>query len=499
MNTEMRFLKTALSLIHSSRNIKMSVNTVLRLLSENYGARYPSLFLKDMVTGHFTLEVSPEIAPDQKSDISQQINEWPLLSSLNVSGVVILSPDDLAASGNPFTEFARVSDTSAHFVMLAVEEPTRSLPAAFLTCYLPATPDFGRAIEVMRLFTKMLFFPLSNYGYRLTWDESNERGNATNALDGIIGQSTPMREVADLVRRIAASRASVLITGESGTGKELIARAIHDLSIRSSCQFVAVNCAALSHTVIESELFGHEKGAFTGAVSRRIGRFEKANGGTLFLDEIGEVSPEFQSKLLRVLQEGEFERVGSNETIKVDVRILCATNINLAEAVSKRIFREDLYYRINVVNIALPPLRDRGEDISLLAQHFMNQLNQEQSPNNVVKIRPHDFALLRNQPWYGNVRELQNAVHRAYLEQQDGWARFHFVRPLRGEFASLVAVMPETEVHHPDDDVAYEREKIEQALQRARGIQTEAARVLGITVRQLRYRIAKYQMSVRKF
>ncbi|MCW8949228.1 MAG: sigma-54 dependent transcriptional regulator, partial [Sedimenticola sp.] len=228
------------------------------------------------------------------------------------------------------------------------------------------------------------------------------------------GNSNKMREVFQMVSQVSKSNATVLIRGESGTGKELVANSIHYGSLREKGPFVKVNCAALPATLIESELFGHEKGAFTGAVKQKMGKFELAHGGTLFLDEISEISPDIQLKLLRFLQEREFERVGGNETIKSDVRIITATNKDLATMVSSGTFRQDLYYRLKVVTIELPTLRERQEDIPLLVQYFMEKIRQEMG-RSVDMIPEETMAQLKSYPWPGNVRELENALRRAVL------------------------------------------------------------------------------------
>ncbi|WP_343863739.1 nif-specific transcriptional activator NifA, partial [Caenispirillum bisanense] len=230
------------------------------------------------------------------------------------------------------------------------------------------------------------------------------------AIGNIIGDSAAMRRVFAEIQQVAPTRSTVLLRGESGTGKELIARAVHYLSPRSEKPFVKVNCAALPETLLESELFGHEKGAFTGATQERKGRFEQASGGTLFLDEIGEISPSFQAKLLRVLQEGEFERVGGTRTLKVDVRLVCATNKNLEEAVAKGDFRADLYYRINVVPVFLPALRERKDDIPPLVQHFLARFNEENG--RALAMAPEVMQVFQSCYFPGNVRELENCVNR---------------------------------------------------------------------------------------
>ena len=228
----------------------------------------------------------------------------------------------------------------------------------------------------------------------------------------IVGQSDAMQQVFKMIGRVAASDAPVMITGESGSGKELVARAVHSYSNRSTQSFLAINCAAIPENLLESELFGHEKGAFTGAHSQRVGRFEQSDNGTLFLDEIGEMPLQVQSKILRVLQEGEFSRVGGNQTLRTNVRIVCATNKNLEEEVAKKLFREDLFYRLNVVRVHLPPLRSRTEDIRLLAEYFLQKIaHNKHRP--LLKISEEAARVLENYPWPGNVRELENTIQRA--------------------------------------------------------------------------------------
>ncbi|MFH0879631.1 MAG: sigma-54 dependent transcriptional regulator, partial [Lentisphaerota bacterium] len=238
-------------------------------------------------------------------------------------------------------------------------------------------------------------------------------------LKNIIGESAPMQEVFEMIRQVAASKATVLIQGESGTGKELVAKAIHQLSPRAQGPFIPVHCAALSSNLLESELFGHEKGSFTGATERRRGRFELADNGTLFLDEIGEIDPNIQVKTLRVLEEHRFERVGGQETLDVDVRMLAATNRNLKQLVEQGKFREDLFYRLYVVVIHLPPLRERGHDLSLLAQHYVRELAKENGKS-IETITPEAMELLSAYPWPGNIRELRNVVERMIVLSHGG-------------------------------------------------------------------------------
>jgi formate hydrogenlyase transcriptional activator len=236
----------------------------------------------------------------------------------------------------------------------------------------------------------------------------------THNFEEIISQSKKFKKVLGQVEQVSKTDATVLILGESGTGKELIARAVHNISKRKSRALVKVNCAALPATLIESELFGHEKGAFTGAIARKVGRFELADGGSIFLDEIGEIPIELQPKLLRVLQEGEFERLGNSSTIKVDVRVITATNVNLQEAISKGTFREDLYYRLNVFPINIPSLRERKEDIPLLTRHFLLKYNA-QFGRKIDVITENTIKALSNYGWPGNIRELENVIERAVI------------------------------------------------------------------------------------
>ena len=382
--------------------------------------------------------------------------------------------------------------------------------------------------------------------------EKGERPYVADAkfegIKGIVGDSPAVRAVIDKIRIVAKAKSTVLLRGESGTGKELFAAAIHNLSPRRAQPFVKLNCAALPESVLESELFGHEKGAFTGAVTMRKGRFELADGGTLFLDEIGEITPAFQAKLLRVLQEGEFERVGGVRTIKVDVRIVCATNKNLEEAVQRGDFRADLYYRISVVPIFLPPLREREGDLEALANEFLRRFNADQGAK--LKFSNSAFEVLDACAFPGNIRELENCVYRtATLAKGDAivandfscrndvclssilWSggfeqggRQSMVAPL-----PIVAAQPRTapaaapmvaptvapgaapvegavencpgaqNCSAIDRDSRSDREKLIDAMERAGWVKAKAARLMGLTPRQIGYALQKHGVEVKKF
>jgi Nif-specific regulatory protein len=313
--------------------------------------------------------------------------------------------------------------------------------------------------------------------------------------ENIIGNSGAMRDVYQAIHQVAASDTTVLIRGESGTGKELVAHAVHYSSPRSKGPFIKVNCAALSENLLESELFGHEKGAFTGAIAARKGRIEEADGGTLFLDEIGDFSPATQVKLLRVLQEREFERVGSSRSQKVNVRILAATNRDLEKAVESGQFRHDLYYRINVFPIFLPPLRDRKDDILLLADHFVEK-HARKMGKDVRRITTPAINMMVMYHWPGNVRELENCVERAVLLSTDGVIHGHHLPPtLQTSDASDTAG---TGTLRERVDL-FERDVIVDALKRCNGNVTAAARDLGTTPRIVGYKITQLGIDYRRF
>ena len=318
-------------------------------------------------------------------------------------------------------------------------------------------------------------------------DRMRERLVSRAQLGNIIGSSPPMAAVFEVVKQVGPSRASVLITGESGTGKELVAEAIHQLSARSSGPFIKLHCAALAESLLESELFGHERGAFTGAATRREGRFHAANGGTLFLDEIGEISPTIQVKLLRFLQQKEFERVGGNETLRVDVRIVAATNRDLKTAVENGSFREDLYYRLNVVNIEMPPLRIRGGDVALLAEHFLSRYAAE-NEKEVRTFSPAALERLVHYNWPGNVRELENVIERAVVMSRSSEVGL-------AELPSTLAVDSGTNGAPPIPGATLaelERYAILQTLEAEGGSTSRAAAVLGISVRKIQYKLHAY-------
>jgi Nif-specific regulatory protein len=312
-----------------------------------------------------------------------------------------------------------------------------------------------------------------------------------------VGVSESWRDVLFQVGRVASSDTTVLVTGESGTGKEVVARLIHHGSRRSRKPLVAVNCAALPEQLLESELFGHERGAFTGAIATKIGRIEQAEGGTLFLDEIAEMSPAMQSKFLRVLEAREFQRLGGNMTVRADVRIIAATNRDLAEAIARGTFREDLYYRLNVFQIQIPPLRERSEDVLPLAESFLDELSRGRG-RPAAGISQDGRAWLLEYAWPGNVRELRNAIERAILLCDGGLiTREHLSSvawPAAGSNGNGASNPKSLVAAHGLDLAAMDRDLVERALRQTKGNKSKAARLLGLTRSQLYSRLSKYQL-----
>ena len=443
-------------------------------------------------------------------DARQAVVAAPILDRGEVIGVLAI---DRVATGAPRI----ANDEDARFLGMIA-----NMIGQTLHLYDVVSRDRERLMEDQRRLEK----------------ESPRRADMSGeqALIGIVGASRPIRSVFSQINVVARTHTTILLRGESGTGKELFARAAHDLSPRKDGPFIRLNCAALPESMLESELFGHEKGSFTGAVGQRKGRFELAHKGTLFLDEIGEISAAFQAKLLRVLQEGEFERVGGSQTVKVDVRFVFATNKNLEAAVERGDFRADLYYRINVVPILLPPLRERPEDVALLAQEFIRRFNEENGARR--RLTPAALRLLQACNFPGNVRELENCVRRtATLAREDAVAEGDFACTVGACLSSTlwkdfsppapvarqpILPMPEPAVF--DDGAARrppvrgdvqrarvsarthvaaggtpDRDSLIDAMEKAGWVQAKAARLLNLTPRQIAYALSKHQIAIKKF
>ncbi len=359
-----------------------------------------------------------------------------------------------------------------------------------------------RGIEILMILGTLIgmFYRLSERieRERLEWEEERrllrEELKKTYNIHGIVGNSEAILNLIELIKKIAVTDSTVLITGESGTGKSLIARAIHFLSPRKEGPFITINCTAIPETLLEAELFGYEKGAFTGAYTSRRGKFEMANKGTIFLDEIGDMPLSLQGKILRVLQDKEIEPLGSEKVVKVDVRIIAATHRDLHALVKQGRFREDLYYRLNVVPIHIPPLRERKEDIPLLIEHFLKIYNSKY--NKKVKLSPDVIDPLITYDWPGNIRELENTIERLVV-MHDGVIRTTDLPPHILAFKQKQ--QQEGNCKLPLELQNTEREKIIEALERTGYVKSRAAKLLGYTFRQLDYRIRKYHIEIKKF
>ncbi len=391
---------------------------------------------------------------------------------------------------------------------LAVLNAVRAQQPLCEVLLISAYGNVEKAVEAMRLgAADFLTKPFSNEELRVRVDRlfekieknrqlshlEDENRYLTEELESryaeMIGRSPAMKRIYDLIRRVASDDSAVLIEGESGTGKELVARAIHQSGKRADKPFIRVNCGALNDNLLESELFGHEKGAFTGAIRQRKGRFELADGGTLFLDEVSEISPHLQVKLLRAVQQKEFERVGGEETLRVDIRIVAASNRKLLQEVHAGTFREDLYYRLNIIPVTLPPLRERAEDIPLLAEYFLQRLNRQKKKNYGFS----DEALKRmmHYAWPGNIRELENMVERLVVISPEAVITAETIDAfLGGQPARGLAALDRLPL---DEALAvYEKRRLEEALEQCGHNRSQTARTLGIKTSALYYKLEKY-------
>ena len=487
-------------LLNSSGDLMRNMNTVLILLHEYIDLRNPCLLIRDSVINKYFIDLAPEISDDDKNRWNQGIAVSPQSATLKFQHEMILYPEDPDVLNLPCSNEIR-SENFATIVQPVIYQQ-QYLPLCLLSVVVTEPEALNDTAHIIRFIADMLAISMIARGFPVSQirDTLEDNSVAPMIIDDFVGQSEKLKKVADVIKKVATSKATVLIYGESGTGKELLARAIHNHSLHRKAPYISVNCAALSENLLESELFGHERGAFTGAAGSRKGRFELADGGTLFLDEIGDTSLGFQTKILRVLQEGQFERLGGTKTIHVDVRIVCATNVKLEEAVRKGTFREDLYYRLNVVRLEVPPLRDRREDIPLLVRFFLDQLNQQEKSH--IQILDTDLDYLSNLDWPGNVRELENTIHSAFLMQKNNVINLAYKsksQVFNKNSTPDISSSSMEELSKNDETIeSEEKSAIVEALKRTRGVQVKAAKLLGISTRQLRYRIKKYNLMVRK-
>ncbi|MBT3193094.1 MAG: sigma 54-interacting transcriptional regulator [Verrucomicrobia bacterium] len=471
------------------------LDNVLDILETEMGLARATLTLRRLDTDAFAIEASRGLSAKERQRGSYELGEG-ITGTVAKTGQPAVVPD---ISQNPnFLDRTQTRKTDKlAFLCVPIVHQSVVVGTISIDRPLSSEEELEQDLNFMKLVAGLLAEAVSRIRQEMEERDSllaenrklrQELGDRYRPSN-IIGNCHGMRAVYDQIAQVADSTATVLIRGASGTGKELVARAIHFSSPRRNNAFVCVNCAALPENLIESELFGHEKGSFTGAMQQRQGRFELANGGTLFLDEIGDISTAVQVRLLRVLQERSFERVGGTQPISVNVRVITATSVDLEEAIAKNRFREDLYYRLNVFPIMLPRLRDRRSDIILLADHFVQKYNEAYGKN-IKRISSAAINMMMAYHWPGNVRELENCIERAVLTGADNVIHAYSLPPsLQTEEQTKTALIPAEGASLKDMVNAYEREIIVDALKKHRGSAAASARHLRTTPRILNYRI----------
>jgi Nif-specific regulatory protein len=502
---EARRLSTLLEVsqaLSGTLNLKASLHRVLEVLARHHGAIRGIVSVLDG-DGDLRVEASDGIG-DGPRLVRYRIGEG-ITGKVVQSGRPIVVP---RVSREPaFLHRAARRPELAHqelsFVCVPIVLNRRAIGALAIDLRYKPERNFERSSKFLGIVASMIAQGIKIQRMieedkrRLVDENTHLRQELKERYDfsNFVGSSGPMRQIFEQVTQVAGTNTTVLIRGESGTGKELIAHAIHYSSLRAKKPFVKVSCAALPESLIESELFGYEKGAFTGAEQRKKGRFELAEGGTLFLDEIGDVNLATQVKLLRVLQEREFERVGGTETIKASVRLVAATNKDLEKAIAAGTFREDLYYRLNVFTIFIPSLRERKADLVLLVDHFLEKFAREHS-RNIKRISTPAIDMLASYHWPGNVRELENTLERAVLMCDGEVIHSHHLPP---SLQTAEASGTVTRVSLTDAVSAYEKDLIQDALKTTRGNRAKAARLLDSTERIINYKVKQYGIDAKRF
>jgi Nif-specific regulatory protein len=498
---ELDFLLELSSLLS---NKEINLDEVIGILAGHLNAERIILTVLNRESSHIVIEGSYGISESERLKAVYQIGQG-VIGQVIKDGLTIMIPK--IAMSDEFLNLTHaptaIDGVDVSFICTPIRYKDENIGTlSFHKVYIGAV-SFDYDMRLLKIVGSMIGRTMrrrQEYAEemeQLRNENNNLRGELRNRImpDKIKGNSSKMNEVFSLIESVATTDATVLIRGESGVGKELVADAIHYNSLRKGKPFIKVNCAALPESLIESELFGHEKGSFTGATVQRIGRFEAANGGTIFLDEFGDIPASTQVKLLRVLQEREIERVGSTKPIKVDVRILCATNRNLEDLISKDQFREDLYYRINVFPLYIPSLRDRINDIPVLTDFFIDKFNKRHGKN-IKRITASAIDTLMVYHWPGNIRELENCIERACILSSDQVIRTHNLP------ASLqTAASTETMQSGTLDTILDKMEKqiIMDALISCKGNSAKASEHLGITERMMGIRVKKYDIDTRRF
>ncbi len=484
--------------------LKRALYKVLETLFNTMGMVRGTITILNPLTNEISIEVAHGISSSTMESVTYKVGEG-ITGRVIESGKPIVIPK---ISEEPLFLNRTASrkgrqDQDLSFICNPIKKGNQVIGAISVDKPLDTSYSLEVAQQLMAVISTMIARHVINLEIirleelRLREENDRLRNELKNKykITDIIGSSNKMREVFQMISQVSKSNATVLIRGESGTGKELVANSIHYNSLRAKNPFVKVNCAALPTNIIESELFGHEKGAFTGAIRQKLGKFELANKGTLFLDEIGSVDMDVQVKLLRVLQEREFERVGGHKTIPVDVRIVAATNKNLEQAVEENTFRSDLYYRLNVFPIYLPPLRERKTDILLLADHFLEKYAKENNKE-IKRFSTPAIDMMMGYHWPGNVRELENCIERAVLLCEEGVIHSYHLPPTlqTGKESDTLPVLS------LEDAVAnLEREMIIDSLKNTRGNTTKAASLLKTTVRKFNYKAKSHNIDYRLY
>jgi Nif-specific regulatory protein len=480
----------------SHLNLQAGLSAVLLTLGRRCAAVRGTVALLDDRTGE--LQIRSSIGLSHLGQSARYSLGEGITGQVAATGEPIVVPQISRDSRFLHRAASRHERRHGEFSFICVPILLHRRPVGTLSVELNYRPEreYERLLKFLRVVASMISQAvrihrlLDAERQRLVSENAQLRQELQQRYDfsNLVGSSGPMRQLYEEMARVAGTTTTVLIRGESGTGKELIAQAIHYHSPRAKKPFIKVNCAALPETLVESELFGHERGAFTGAEARKKGRFELANGGTLFLDEIGELSPAIQVKLLRVLQEREFERVGGTEPVKVDVRVIAASNRDLEKALAGGSFREDLYYRLNVFPIFIPPLRARKADVLPLADHFAEKYAREHGKS-IKRISTSAIDLLSSYHWPGNVRELENTMERAVLMADGEVIHGHHLPPTL-QTAEATGTVVSTSLSTAVE--VFERSLIEDALKTTRGNRSKAARLLSTTERVLSYKVKKY-------
>jgi Nif-specific regulatory protein len=486
-------------------DLSKAFTSVLQILRSHAGLENGTVSLFDPVTGEVFIEAAPEM-PDEERILGRLRPGEGIVGRVFHTGLPVAIPNlsDEPAFLNRTGSWRDVHDDPRAFYAVPLREVRSTLGVLTAERHWSAGPfSFDADLRLLTtaasmLATRVRLHRAENPMARARSD-SPQLLAGRDRFPGAVGGSAAWRQVLDVVDRVAQSRATVLLRGESGTGKEVVARAIHDNGNRAGRAFVAVNCAALPESLLESELFGHERGAFTGAAAARAGRFELADGGTLFLDEVGELPVSAQVKLLRAIQERQFERVGGRQTVTVDVRLVAATNRDLEEAVRRGTFRLDLYHRLQVVELVLPPLRQRRDDVPVLVDFLLSDLEREHGRR--LAFSREALSVLARYDWPGNVRQLRNVLERLTVSHGSGPVSADDLDWLPRPDPPACELVSRAEDRQPDPPAngESERDRVLGALERAGHVQARAARLLGMTVRQLRYRVAKFGIQVERF